>query len=344
MPDTEQVLDEAFQLIEAEQYARARELIQPLLDAEPENPDVWWVYAHAVEDAQEGQAALDRVAALQSDYPGLEELRTPAAPQPARPLKKLSPKSPTQATTEAEQAPTAGSAQAGAAASERRGGTSRILLVAVLILVVVAGVLLVLSNQSEQTPPPTDVVQNPTATTDAAEKEANGDQEETEEPTATEEPTEEPTATEEPTEEPTATDATVVAEATSEVEATDDPEATQEAADTGPDYSDLIASLDDFDILPEPVNTETTALGNTLLVSACGVAGPAINNTVRGVLDVITTQLDGLPDDVLAVGVRIVDCDQDSTIRTIAVSRADAQAYADGDLSDGDFLRAWRPV
>ena len=393
MPDTEQVLDEAFQLIEAEQYARARELVQPLLESEPDNPDVWWVYAHAVEDADAGQSALDRVQALQPDYAGLQAVREALpAPAPARPLQKLSSKPQTEPTASPE-APADSSettpqpeSASEEASSSGRGGIARLLLVAVLILVIVAGVLFVLSNQTTTAPPatPTTVAADATEPSDTAVAQAGEETDEptqeptiteTDEPTATvveatsiavveetDEPTQEPsitdeptaTRTDEPTEEPTATEATE--QPTDEPTATEQPTevategadatATQAAVDVeaDADYELLVAALGDFDLPENPVDTETTTLGNTLLVTACGVAGPAINNTVRNVLNIVTEELDSISNDVMAVGVRVINCDTETAISTIAVTRADAQAFADGELDDREFLRAWRRV
>ncbi len=440
MPDTEQVLDEAFQLIEAEQYARARELVQPLLESEPDNPDVWWVYAHAVEDADAGQSALDRVQALQPDYAGLQAVREALpAPAPARPLQKLSSKPQTEPTASPE-APADSSettpqpeSASEEASSSGRGGIARLLLVAVLILVIVAGVLFVLSNQTTTAPPatPTTVAADSTEPSDTAVAQAGEETDEptqeptitetdeptatvveatsiavveetdeptqepsitdeptatrtdepteeptateateqpTDEPTAAEQPTDEPTATEQPTEvatqQPTATEATEqpMDEPTATEQPTDEPTATEQPTEVATDGADatatqaaadveadadyelLVSALGDFDLPENPVDTETTTLGNTLLVTACGVAGPAINNTVRNVLNIVTEELDSISNDVMAVGVRVINCDAETAISTIAVTRADAQAFADGELDDREFLRAWRRV
>ncbi|MDX1995809.1 MAG: tetratricopeptide repeat protein [bacterium] len=72
---TNQDLSRAYDLIEQERLEEARSLLKPLLEANPNNPDVWWLYTHAVEDAQEAQGALENVLRLDPQYPGASALQ-----------------------------------------------------------------------------------------------------------------------------------------------------------------------------------------------------------------------------------------------------------------------------
>ena len=62
-------LTSAFEMIEQGHPDRAVTVLQPLLTQAADNPDVWWVYAHAVSDPQVAHAALTRVLRLEPGYP-----------------------------------------------------------------------------------------------------------------------------------------------------------------------------------------------------------------------------------------------------------------------------------
>jgi tetratricopeptide (TPR) repeat protein len=88
---------EAYELIESNRANEAREMLRPLLDEFPDETDLWWVYAHAVENPKEAEEALERVIALD---PGLtdasqllDDLRADeATAQPGvRPIQPLTP-------------------------------------------------------------------------------------------------------------------------------------------------------------------------------------------------------------------------------------------------------------
>lgn len=91
MSDNAAILNEAYGLIEQGELARARALLQPLLESDSQNPDVWWLYTHAAADENEGRRALERVVALDPQYPGAAELgaRMGIAPRVLKPLKPL---------------------------------------------------------------------------------------------------------------------------------------------------------------------------------------------------------------------------------------------------------------
>ncbi len=69
-----QTLKQAHRYIENGQLDAARALVEPLLDTDPGNPDVWWVYVHALDDARLGREALDKLITIAPDFPGAIEL------------------------------------------------------------------------------------------------------------------------------------------------------------------------------------------------------------------------------------------------------------------------------
>jgi len=86
-------LDRIYGLIQAERLEEAATALRPVVAADPDNDDAWWLLANAVSDPTEARAALERaldanpdnqqardlLAKLQSAYPEL----TPAVAQPA---------------------------------------------------------------------------------------------------------------------------------------------------------------------------------------------------------------------------------------------------------------------
>lgn len=74
MPDSSQVLEQAYELIHQGDLLAGKNLLKPAIDANSTNPDVWWLYAHATEDAEEGRRALMRVVSLDPSYAQAGEL------------------------------------------------------------------------------------------------------------------------------------------------------------------------------------------------------------------------------------------------------------------------------
>lgn len=67
-------LTQAYELIEANRIDEARDLLTPLLNEHPDNADLWWVYAHAVDDPAQARLALENVKRLDGDYSDLDTL------------------------------------------------------------------------------------------------------------------------------------------------------------------------------------------------------------------------------------------------------------------------------
>ncbi len=76
---TDAILQNAFDLIENDELEQAQIALGPLLETEDNNPNFWWIYAHAVKDSETGIKALDRVIQLDPNYPGARELKEQVA-------------------------------------------------------------------------------------------------------------------------------------------------------------------------------------------------------------------------------------------------------------------------
>jgi hypothetical protein len=72
----DQTLSQAYSLIEAGNPQEAKRLLQALTVTEKNNADVWWVYAHAVDEPDTARQALNNVLRIDPDYPGARDLLT----------------------------------------------------------------------------------------------------------------------------------------------------------------------------------------------------------------------------------------------------------------------------
>ncbi len=75
MSDTPKQLQRAYRLINKQQTAEALSLLRPLTIQEPENPDVWWLMAYALEEPTEVREALITVLRLNPNYSNAAKAR-----------------------------------------------------------------------------------------------------------------------------------------------------------------------------------------------------------------------------------------------------------------------------
>jgi hypothetical protein len=66
----DQALEQAFERIESGFPDEAAAILKPLLEADPDDVDAWWLYAHAVREPNEARRALNNVLRLDPDYDG----------------------------------------------------------------------------------------------------------------------------------------------------------------------------------------------------------------------------------------------------------------------------------
>lgn len=403
---TQQALSEAFDLIEAEKLDEARAILVPMLTTHRDNPDVWWLYAHAVTDVETARMALYNVMRLDPNYPNapqlLEQLEQQATTQPERvtvaetepaflaDIPATLPDLPDFDDEKEFEDVDLGVEEKPEAEPASR---SRLLLLAALgvlaVLVIVAIALITSQPRGPVTPTPTSeiiaaqasataliilpditsepavTIEVPTEVTEAATPEPTETPiaEATEEETVEESPTPERDTPEsavnvtaesvESAETTSAEESIETAEATAEVFVTEPAaEVTSEAATpritgtvevvVGDTFEVFNQALSDYALAPEGIGTEQTDLGNTLVANICTSAGEELRSTLPAVMDIMVQQPIAISVD--AVGVRLTDCGEATTLRLIVVPLADVQSYAAGNLSEEDFQARWKSL
>jgi hypothetical protein len=355
MSSIDQTLTQAYELIEADQLDEARALLQPLLASEGDNADVWWVYAHAVTDVNEARSALGSVLRLDPAYPGAMELVQSLEsrfPAPAAGIKRLvpAPGAPPslpdmpEATGEPDffdewDTEEGETEEAGAPRSRARRLLIPIAALIALLVVLVAVLVIVKPfGTTARTPTPTEVAQAAVTETPAAQEAASNTPE-----AATLAPTivpSETSAAEVTT--PTEQAAVATEQATATIEATQTPEVAITESGGAPSFDALRNALSDFDIPQDGIAVSSTTLGNTLLVTVCVSDTSALRTTLPGAMDAVAKQSPSAGGQIDAVGVRVVNCSENTILRVVAVKTQDALAYANGSLSSRDFQRAWQ--
>jgi hypothetical protein len=365
-------LTRAYELIEADRLDEAQTILKPILDNDPNNADAWWLYAHAVTDADSARTALNNLKRLEPDYPGAADLlqtldeKYPAArPTMSRierlePLRAAAPSMPSTLpglSTDDDDEPDFGDldeedeepVQPKPAGANRRP----LLLIGALIVIVLLIVAILLLNPFKPAPAetatPTGQVaaDNPTSTVDSSTAATTGAQSApTDFPTLTEAPTEQ-SGGETPTLEPT----TGVVDATATLEqSAQEASPTLEGGSVVPEttidtFSTLLPAFSQFTLPDNSISIQQTELGQTLLVSVCTAAGASLRTTLPQVMDVAARQVGQATGQIDAIGTRLVDCQNNNApLRTIAVSSADAQAYAGGSLTEEAFQAKWRAI
>lgn len=325
-------LHDAFNLIEDNQLEQARELLEPLLESDASNPAVWWVYAHAVDDPNEGREALNRVLNLDPTYPGASELQTQITRTESETVDDYD-------DLEFELNDDFAKPITTSRSPVRFG------IMALVVILVVVGVFAILSgalggdpnvSQANTDIPPTDSVVQ-VVNTDTAEPSITEATETTESITTVLPATEEATETNIP---PTETEELLPTE-------TDIPPTnTSEPTPVEPSFTGtLVAALEDYAIDESDVTVRTSSLGETLDVQTCALPGPQSSATLSGIMDILVENNAELPDDIEAVAVTLIDCDNaDSIARTIGVSREAVNMLESGEIELKDFQRSWQPL
>jgi hypothetical protein len=119
------------------------------------------------------------------------------------------------------------------------------------------------------------------------------------------------------------------------------PEAEAELAEVG--YQERLATaLQSFAVPEQSVEEMETEFGDTVLVRVCTTEGLELRETLRSVMVLVSNEAESLPEDLAGVGVRLINCDMDRTLRIIAVDRESAAAFADDELDEEEFEAQWR--
>lgn len=331
----------AYEAIQADELARARDILSAYLVDHPNDPDGWWLYAHAVSDASQGLKALETVIKLDPKYPNAQALIDeatafdiePAPSEPAKPIRSF-----------AADQPKPSSAKP--ATVQVRSSGSRIptwLVAVVVLLIVVAALALLLPRlggegeqsatavaDASETPGSVGVGGTDTVTPQVVETDTNtpatGEPTETLETTA-DAPTEMPI--ESPTEGPTEASGETPTE--SAASPTEEPS----SAETAVSQIALVEStLSGFAVVPGSEVQVQTPLGNTAVADVCTDAG-SLRSQIPDVITALGTAGSQIPDGVGGLAVRFVDCNANNAlIRYVGISSDDARAFAAGEIDE----------
>ena len=330
--ETQLALSRAYDLVEAGKYDEARAILEPILAADKNNVDAWWIYAHAVTNPDDGREALENVLRINPKYPDAADLLAQARSlAPERPnITPLAPATMPEVPPSLpegdfpEVAASARSTSERAAVSASRGGLPLIPILAVVVIIVLV-VLAVLSRGGGTpavTPTATQVAVVATVTEAGLQAAASP------------EVTDAPIATEAPTQSPTSTSASAATEAAT---------AETTAAVSSADYSAIQSGLSQFSLATNGIGEVQTSLGNTLQVTVCTTQGRAMRTLLPQVMNAFAKQSASLTASVQAIGVHLINCDQNTPLLTVATDLASAQDYAQGKLNDSDFSAKWKP-
>jgi hypothetical protein len=359
------LLSQAYGFIEADQLDEAVTLLKPILAENPNNPDAWWLYAHAVENVDDARAALQTVLNLNPNYPEAQRLLdmleeatkgvdtgNPLNDISLQPIRTISDE---EAGITSESEPFDDRARR-AGAADRPGFDERmdavrgrqtegfpwrnVALLAALFLCAVIGALLVAPNLFSPNPEaaPTDVGADRTAAAVAFEatgtSQAVGD-------SSTAEPAE-LTATA-----IVSTDAgssgaqaagTPTAESLPTVPAVEEspsaPTDVSASIDLGP-LSVALAPLGDGTL----VGVEQTARGESVVITLCSQEpNVSLRDTLRQAVGLLSGQVVVTQPQVQGVGFRLLDCATDSRVlRFLTAAASDVVEYAGGAIDAATF-------
>lgn len=329
-------LSQAFEFIEADRFDEAKALLEPILAQEPNNADAWWLYAHAVTDAGEAKRALDRLLALDPQYPGAAALASELPTSVKTPIKSIGPiksiSPPAAPVTTANQSFDDSNAPLldDEFSPARPSRLPLIIAGIVLLLVIVFGGIFLLSTPPAPTPVPTSTVlafsSTPLATTSLITP-----------------PVIDITVS-------PGTDATIeVAVPTSDVEvtvenpaATDESAASEEAPDLAGEFAPVRDALADFTLSDTGIQVVETGLGQTLVAEICSPGGAQIRADLPLIMEALARAASDITT-VDALATRLISCETNSPFVQMGVPIEQAAAFAAGSLDSAGFQGSWQP-
>jgi hypothetical protein len=308
-------LAQVYDLIESNDLEQARTLLKTLLETDRDNPDVWWLYAHSVDDPETARLALNSVLHLDPDYPQVKELLArlnaqiedreslggsdepsflKAAISPI-PLKSLGSSSssvvapdlpPPLGATVGFDKPVGAVAKPISSSSDtvplyRRPGCLLAMGLIAALLIAGLGLLRLLTQQPISTI-------TPVLTPEVAISELT--------------PVVMPTSAE-----------------------------------------GIAQAFSAFTVLDNGIAQEVTTLGQTTVVRVCTVPGLEMRTTLLQSMDVLARQVSEIQN-VAAIGVQVWDCSTDTMLRYMVVPVETAQAYVNDELNRESFEAEWVPA
>ena len=136
-------------------------------------------------------------------------------------------------------------------------------------------------------------------------------------------------------------------EATAETE-TVEPELTAMAESVPTELSDveyteyLAEALQTFALSSPAIEDAETSYGATVLARVCTNEGLELRETLRSVMEILAHESDVVPEEFTGIGVRLIDCSDDSTLRIISVDRDSVSTYVSGNADESEFEAQWR--
>ena len=298
---SDQALNEAYDLIEAEQHEEAQALLKPILEQEPDNVDAWWLYAHAVTDPETGRMALNQVLRLDSSFEEAQALlvQLDEGSQQTLDAPYSLPEDIEEFAILDDTGPIFDDRSNSSQAKEASRSGPPLALVGLLIVAVLFVVAILLLNPLTGSNPQTEDQQTPEATSIPQQS-------------ATIAATNNTTLAAAPILEPVASDIT----------------------------DSVTEQMADFTLIEGGIGTNETSLGKTLIANIC-TSTEALRDTLSKSMEAMARISDEIADDVEAVGVALIDCDSDRMLRIIATSAENAAAYNSDEIDASTYQASW---
>lgn len=367
--NTEVALKQAFSLIEAGDLEDAKAILRPILESDKDNADVWWLYSHAVTDADAARLALNNVLRIEPDYPDARHLLNqleaqqkseqfddipdadkepafiPAMPPSIPGIKPLSAKGESSgfkvSDTGTDDLPDDVFGEEGEDAFYRRP-LFYVPLITILLVVALAIVIIKPFAVNSPSPQTTEI---PIETIQSSALDITPTTEELSMGVATS--TQEESNTRAVT--PTLEDLNVTStpeELSTEVAPV--PTAiinTTTATGSGSDFSAIVTDFSGFTLSTEnTVSVSPTNLGQTLGVTICTTAGKEMRALLPKAMETLAKSSTNHTSQVQAISVKMLDCTSNSTLLWIGSGIDDAVAFANATITDKDYQAKWKPV
>jgi hypothetical protein len=326
-------LKQAFDLIEAGNLEDAKALLRPILETEKDNADIWWLYSHAVTDAEAARLALNNVLRIDPNYPDARDLLNQLETQqkreqddgileidkdpsfiPAMPssIPGITPLAPRATSTSKDfdspnELPDEMFDEEEPEAFYRRP----LFYIPIIALLLIAALAIVIVKPFAVNAP------TPEATLEATQSGV------LEIPTSESINSGEPTLTTLPT---------VL------VDTTAAPQAIADLSGVSTAFAGFTLPSDGG------VGFADTSLGKTLSVDVCTSAGKAMRDLLPKAMETLAKVSSSYTTQAQFIAVKMVDCTANSTLLWIGASMEDAGAFANGTLADKDFQAKWQPV
>jgi hypothetical protein len=109
------------------------------------------------------------------------------------------------------------------------------------------------------------------------------------------------------------------------------------------EYTEYLSeALQSFALAQPSVEQAQTSYGETVLARVCTNEGVELRETLRSVMEILANESDVVPEEFAAIGVRLMNCADDRTLRIISVDRESVNAYVSDDVDESGFEAQWR--